>query len=332
MPELSIIVIGRNEAGRIAMCLRALFAALAGESDYEVIYVDSASEDNTVEIASRFPIRILQLRREWPLTPAAGRFVGYRHSTGKYVMFVDGDTLLYKRWPQTAVAFLHEHPEFGGIAGIMHQAYHAQDGHCIAVAKNHFAQSPAQPLQTATALGGIALYRRDAMEKAGTFNPFLSTGEECEVALRIERAGYRLGRIYAPMCVTYSMPRESVVEIMRRSRSRLYDYGTTLRYCLANGTGLRFSVTQMSFVFSFMALILLSVLVLGLAAWTGTEWLVAAAFAIGGVYLAVKRKQPRALAISLLKRSMMTYRTVWSFFNTKLLPADAYPTDIVVVQ
>src|SRR5262249_32380112 len=151
-----------------------------GCDEFEIIYVDSASEDATVEIAHRFPIRILQLRKTWRLTPAAGRFVGYQHSLGRYLLFVDGDTVIFKRWIQEALEFMEQNPTFGGVAGIMHQAYHDETGRCVAVKKNHFGQTPAQPLQPATALGGIALYRRAAMEKAGTFNPFLSTGEECE--------------------------------------------------------------------------------------------------------------------------------------------------------
>ena len=242
MPEISVIIIGRNEAARIESCLRSVFASLAGHDDYEIIYVDSASEDQTVEIARRFPIRILQLRRTWKLTPSAGRFVGYRHSTGKYLLFVDGDTALYKRWLTEAIGYLKGNPIIGGVAGIVHRAYVSREGKCIAIRKNYFRQSADRKVQFTSALGGIALYRREAMEKAGTFNPHLTTGEECEVALRIQRAGYKLARIYAPMCITYSWPFDSGREIMRRARSHLYDYGTTLRYCVANGCGIRFSI------------------------------------------------------------------------------------------
>ena len=92
MKEISIIIIGRNEAARIEACLRSVFASLDGCGDCEILYVDSASDDNTVEIAGQFPIRILQLRPTWRLSAAAGRFVGYHHSSGKYLLFVDGDT------------------------------------------------------------------------------------------------------------------------------------------------------------------------------------------------------------------------------------------------
>jgi glycosyltransferase involved in cell wall biosynthesis len=312
--------------------LRSIFASLSDCDDHEIIYVDSASEDATVEIAQRFPIRILQLRRTWKLTPSAGRFVGYQHSSGKYLLFVDGDTVLHKRWLRESIAFLKDNPEFGGVAGIMHQAYQSREGECVEVKKNHYGQSVNQAVQIAPSLEGIALYRREAMEKAGTFNPYLSTGEECEVALRIQRAGYKLARIYTPMCITYSAPRESVQEIMRRSRSHLYDYGTTLRYCLANGCGFKFSITQMSFIFTFIgaALALMSLLLIAIV--IRSAWLLAGAVAIALLYVALKRRHPRNLGISLLKRSMMTYHTVLSFINTRIMPAESYPTDVIVVK
>ena len=108
---VSIIVIGRNEAQRIERCLRSVFAALPSGNDCEVIYVDSASEDDSVAIASRFPIRILQLRKSWKLSPSAGRYIGYQHARGKYLLFVDGDSLLFKRWLTKACEFLDSNPD-----------------------------------------------------------------------------------------------------------------------------------------------------------------------------------------------------------------------------
>ena len=329
---VSIIVIGRNEAQRIEKCLRSVFASLPSREDCEVIYVDSASEDDTVAIASRFPIRILQLRNSWKLSPSAGRYIGYQHARGKYLLFVDGDSLLFKRWLINACAFLDNNPTCGGVAGIMHQAYLSRKGNCIAVAKNYFSQRPSEPVRQAVSLSGIAMYRRDAMEKAGTFNPFLTTGEECELALRIQDAGYSLARIYEPMCITYSSPRETVREIMRRSRGKLYDYGTTLRYCLKNGCGLRFSIEQMSFVYVFVAFIIVAIGAFATAVITHTLWLLAATLSIAMLYVAIKVRNLRQVGVSLLKRTMVTYCTFWSFVKARPLPVESYPTDAVIVK
>ncbi|HEX4412600.1 MAG TPA: glycosyltransferase [Lacipirellulaceae bacterium] len=329
---MSVIVIGRNEAQRIEKCLRSVFASLPKNDECEVIYVDSASEDNTVAIASHFPIRILQLRKSWKLSPSAGRYIGYQHAGGKYLLFVDGDSLLFKRWLKKACAFLDHHPACGGVGGIMHQAYLSPEGKCVAVAKNYFSQRLTEPVRAAVSLSGIAMYRREAMEKAGTFNPFLTTGEECELALRIQSAGYSLARIYEPMCVTYSSPRETVREIMRRSRSRLYDYGTTLRYCLKNGSGMRFSIEQMSFVYVFLAFVIVALCAVVTAAITHTLWLLAIVLPCALLLVAVRVRNLRQLGISLLKRTMVTYCTFLSFCKACPVPVESYPTDAVIVK
>jgi len=331
MPELSVIIIGRNEAACIRECLQSVFAALDRMDDYEVIYVDSASEDDTVKIASQFPIRILRLKRTWKLTPAAGRFIGYQHASGRFLSFVDGDTILHEDWLAESCAFLRDNSEYGGVAGILDFCL-ADGGESTIVRQNHYEQTEANEVQAAASLGGIATYRREAMEVAGTFNPFLPTGEESEVALRIRRAGYKLARIYTPMCRTHTLPPESIREIMRRSRSHLYDYGTTLRYCLTNGCGLRFSIEQMWFVYTFVGAVLAFAVALAVGLLTGTTWLLGVAAAAAVLFVAIKRRHPKHLLISVLKRSMMTYHSILSFIRTKPLPIEAYPRDVVVVK
>ena len=176
------------------------------------------------------------------------------------------------------------------------------------------------------------MYRKAAMEKAGTFNPFLTTGEECELALRLHNAGYSLARIYEPMCVTYSSPRETVREIMRRSRSKLYDYGTTLRYCLKNGCGLRFSIEQMSFVYVFVAFIVALIAAIATAVVTNTLWRFAALLVIAAVSVGIRVGNPKQICVSLLKRTMVTYCTFWSFVKARPVPIESYPTDALIVK
>jgi glycosyltransferase involved in cell wall biosynthesis len=332
MPEISVIIIGRNEAACIEKCLRSVFAALTSFHDYEVIYVDSASEDDSVRIAGRFPIRILQLRREWRLTPSAGRYIGYQFATGGFLAFVDGDTMLHPTWLAESCGFLKDQAEYAGVAGVLDKASLSPEGASAILAKNWYKQTAQEAVQDVRSLGGIATYRREAMQQAGTFNPYLPTGEECEVALRLRRAGYKLARLYTPMGTAHTLPPESVREIMRRSRSHLYDYGATLRYCLTNGFGLRFSIEQMHFVYTFMGglVAFIAALVIGLA--SGTAWLLGIPIVAAVLYLAIKRRHPVRLWIGLLKRTMVTYRTVLSFLNTKPVPVESYPRDVLVLK
>ena len=59
----SILVLTKNEERNVGTCLAAV-CSQQGESDYEVIVIDSGSSDSTLEIASGFPVRIVQIRAE----------------------------------------------------------------------------------------------------------------------------------------------------------------------------------------------------------------------------------------------------------------------------
>ena len=72
MPQLSVIIIGRNEESHIERSIRSVLRATENLKDTEIIYVDSASVDRSIDIARRFPIRVLQLKSDWPLSAAAG--------------------------------------------------------------------------------------------------------------------------------------------------------------------------------------------------------------------------------------------------------------------
>lgn len=87
---ISIIIPNRNGEATIARCLEAAFASRY--PSFEVIVVDDASEDRSVEIIRRFPCKLLRLERH--AGAAAARNLGARHSRGEILFFTDADCLL----------------------------------------------------------------------------------------------------------------------------------------------------------------------------------------------------------------------------------------------
>src|SRR5262249_15673932 len=71
-PLLAAVVIARNEERWIDTCLRSVLAAVAPFAGSEVVLVDSRSSDGTVERARRFPVRVVELRPDAPLSRALG--------------------------------------------------------------------------------------------------------------------------------------------------------------------------------------------------------------------------------------------------------------------
>lgn len=62
MPAASVVIRTKNEEKWLGECLRRLAAQTY--QDFETIIVDSGSTDRTLEIARRFPVRILEIRPE----------------------------------------------------------------------------------------------------------------------------------------------------------------------------------------------------------------------------------------------------------------------------
>ncbi len=58
---LSVVVTTHNSAQTINQCLAAIFAS--DFKDFEVIIIDDASRDETLEIAKRFSCRVVKLNK-----------------------------------------------------------------------------------------------------------------------------------------------------------------------------------------------------------------------------------------------------------------------------
>lgn len=89
--KTSILILARNEAANIGTCLEAVFSQHFAKP-FEVVLVDSESEDATVEIARRFPVRIEQI----PLASfhhARTRNFAASLAVGDYLVYLAADAL-----------------------------------------------------------------------------------------------------------------------------------------------------------------------------------------------------------------------------------------------
>ena len=91
--KITVIIPARNEADKIGKCLQAVLAQSL--KPCEVIVVDGHSTDGTVEIAGKFPVRVLY---EDYHTIGGGRQLGVEKAKGDYVAFTDADAIPDKEW------------------------------------------------------------------------------------------------------------------------------------------------------------------------------------------------------------------------------------------
>ena len=89
---LSFIVIGKNEGWRLKLCLDSIQNVVIqdGITDYEVVYVDSRSEDDSISLAKSYPkTRVFLITGN--CNAGVGRNIGAKEAKGDILFFIDGD-------------------------------------------------------------------------------------------------------------------------------------------------------------------------------------------------------------------------------------------------
>jgi len=100
MAEISIIIPCYNVENYIDRCLESIISQTVGLSMLEVIAVNDASTDHTLEKLyqweKRFPETILVITYEENLRQGGARNIGMEYAAGEYISFVDADDWIEK--------------------------------------------------------------------------------------------------------------------------------------------------------------------------------------------------------------------------------------------
>ena len=209
MREISIIIPSKDEERTIAKCIESVQNALEGVRSYEIILVDSRSTDETVNIAKKYPIRILRLRKGWPISPSAGRYIGTVNSDGEYIFFLDADMVVDKDWIKKGLEILKKDKSLAGVTGLLFNILPLEK-----VDKKRLIRHPVGYVEC---LPGTAIYKRSIIEEVNHFDPFLMGYEERELGYRITKKGYRLIRL--KYSIAYHFAKEqNLSELSEKSR------------------------------------------------------------------------------------------------------------------
>jgi len=114
--DVSVCIVSWNVKELLRDCLNSL-KAQAGDVRYETIVVDNASGDGSVEM----------IRREFPwvtlVDPQANLGFGrannlaYQHTTGRWVLLLNPDTVVLDRAIEKLVRFADAHPDAAAVGG-----------------------------------------------------------------------------------------------------------------------------------------------------------------------------------------------------------------------
>lgn len=331
-PDLSVVIIARNEAKNIARAIESVLEQVKCWPDTEVLLVDSASTDQTVEIAKQYPINIVSLQPSWFMSVAAARHIGMHYTHGAWVLHMDGDMQLAPNWIEQSVSYILEHPEVAAVGGYWHNIY-MRDGQIVD--EEFCARDPQGRMREVNYVGGASLYRRSAIEEVGGFFPFLKSEEDVDLCMRLRHAGYKVIRLPYLMSTHYGLMENSWKYYTRRLRLGMWlGHGQLLRYHLRTGLLWTALLERSMYTVYYLIGVLISVFVVLLSVFLGNLWFLAV---WGAVVLAVltafwfRKRSLRGVLLSLLLQSSIAYGALRGFLMKPKPPAD-YPTNAKVIQ
>jgi glycosyltransferase involved in cell wall biosynthesis len=102
LPVVSFIIPAYNAEDTLNQCLHSIFSQSYPRNKMEVLVIDNGSTDSTLEIASKYPVKILYCSKQPPFGQEGkdgAKAVGLRAATGELIAFVDADNILCsKEW------------------------------------------------------------------------------------------------------------------------------------------------------------------------------------------------------------------------------------------
>jgi GT2 family glycosyltransferase len=187
---IGFVVIGRNEGERLKRCFDCIL-----EPGRRIVYVDSGSTDDSVNLAESLHIDIVNLDMSIPFSAARARNEGFYYLLHKYpdlefVQFIDGDCELASGWIEAAIAFFSERPQCAIVAGRRQEKYPHRSIYNLLCDIEWDT-----PIGIAYSCGGDFMIRRSAFVEVNGFDPNVIAGEEPELCYRLRRIGWEIYRI-----------------------------------------------------------------------------------------------------------------------------------------
>jgi mycofactocin system glycosyltransferase len=222
-PVVSVIIPVRNRPDDIEVCLQSLREIDYPQDRLEIIVVDDASSDQTPDVVSRFPVRLIRLKQNKQASFC--RNLAARQARGDLLVFIDSDCLADSSWLRELVpAFKDE--TLGALGGIVDSYFNANGLDRYEKVRSSLNVSSwfrrSQKNDPFFYLPSCNLVvRRRLFLDIGGFKEELVVGEDVDLCWRIRKRGYHIE--YRPEGRVYHKHRNSLISFCRRR----FDYGTS---------------------------------------------------------------------------------------------------------
>ncbi|HYK90620.1 MAG TPA: glycosyltransferase family 2 protein [Acidobacteriota bacterium] len=213
-PLISVVIPNHNGAAHLETCLSSLLRCTYPR--FELVFVDNASTDASMEIVARVAPEAVHLRADRNLGFAGGVNLGIQSSHGDWIAVLNNDTEVAPDWLEECVRAMERHPEADFLAcrilDFVDRNRIFSAGDCFLRAGIGYRRGQEledrpdyrEETEIFAACGCAALYRKSVLGEIGGFDGrFFAYLEDVDLALRLQAAGHR--GWYVPNAVVYHL-------------------------------------------------------------------------------------------------------------------------------
>jgi len=250
---ISIAIIGKNEAKNLSNLYKSLENI---QIKHEIIYVDSASSDSSVDISTKYCDKVIVLEDSEYLCAAAGRSVGTKYAEYRWILYLDGDMELEDEF----IEFLNNRKfeeydkEIAGFIGYYNYVYNDgfNDKNRLIQPKNNVVDH----------FGGAVMLKKEIVLKSGNWNPSVAANEEIDLYIRMQSLGYKVFGVDKKF-VNHIAKKESniktLISLFIPQNRRFYGFGQVLVSQYESKTLSKFFLKRI-YPFVYLLVIMLSII------------------------------------------------------------------------
>ena len=226
--DVSIIIVNYN-TGKLILNLLASIRKYVSDITYEIIVVDNNSSENISELLMPYQneVRCILLPENVGFGRANNKALEY--ATGRYIFFLNPDTLLLNNAVKILSDFMDNNPEVGVCGGNLYDEkmcpIHSfmpilpspswdlntllgEQLFRLRYGKNVQHNFTKHPIQVGYITGADMMVRREVLDQVGAFDPdFFMYFEETELTYRIVKAGWKV----------YAVPDSKIIHLEGQS-------------------------------------------------------------------------------------------------------------------
>ena len=226
--KVSVVIPAYNAAGTIMRTLSSVLSQTF--TDFEMLVVDDASQDETAKLAREIPdprMRLLQHARN--LGAAAARNTGIHAAQGDWIAFLDADDVWTEDKLAVQVGFMQGNPQVG--ASVTSFWYETEEGPSLQILRRPASWIREFSKGCSVSPGATLMVSSFCYTIVGDYDEGMPRHEDLDWLLRFVQK-YDLGVVQTPLAIVYrsDQPRGEVIGaaneiIVERYRPLFYSLG-----------------------------------------------------------------------------------------------------------